>query len=34
MKKRTFDGTGREVSEVGPGGWQIGGRELFVAKKA
>ena len=27
MKKRTFDGAGREVSEVRPGGWQIGGSD-------
>ena len=27
MKKRTFDGTGREVSEVGLGCWQIGGND-------
>ena len=27
MKKRMFDGTGREVSEVGLGCWQIGGSD-------
>ena len=27
MKKRTFDGTGRQVSEVGLGCWQLGGSD-------
>ena len=27
MKKRTFNGTGREVSEVGLGCWQLGGND-------
>ena len=27
MKKRTFDGTGEEVSEIGLGCWQLGGAE-------
>ncbi len=27
MKKRTFDGTGKEVSEIGLGCWQLGGAE-------
>ena len=27
MKKRLFDGTGREISEVGLGCWQIGGSD-------